>query len=234
MTTIILLNGEKQVGKSRFARELASQIDFHVGGVDTVGRFSLVGPLEQMMLALSSYVLGKELSYEDFKKAEIAGRLGRDWLIAFGNTARQVDEDALVRMLFDHIQSHYTKKMVDYIIIENWGFASELHSFQYWAPVYAPGAQLLSIHLNARSTREYKPDEQFDGDNRFNLPHLADLINPSVTEVLKHLLPDAEWNPGTDDSVDSFSPEFLRAGNARIYQEIERITDKVADLTTSD
>jgi hypothetical protein len=191
---IVMVNGEKQCGKSTFCRtvqHLLSESETVACGYT----YSLVTPLEVMLVDLYKrsplYVEGEHVSIEQLKRTRIFGRLGRDWQIAIGNAWRELNENILIELMFGRARfikalNPSTQHQAT-LLIENWGFPNELI---YARSLVEPGDKLWTVHLNERVSRQYNDGEQFDSDNRFSLGHMAQLINPTPSYVAHLLDPD--------------------------------------------
>lgn len=195
---IVMVNGEKQCGKTTFCKQVEYLL--FESPTDRIGfRYSLVTPIEQYLRMLWSQAPeNKQDGYyttEALKHTKIYGRLGRDWMIAFGNAMRTVNENILVELMFAQVRFieglHSAETPLDptqsTLLIENWGFPGEL---VYTRALLRPGDRLITVHLNARASRRYNDGEQFDSDNRFSLGHMAQLINPTPSYVANLVDPD--------------------------------------------
>lgn len=181
MTTVILINGEAQVGKTTFANQVKDEL--LARGVSAES-YSLVRPLFPAALA----VTGREtaIDYEDFKPSPAILNLdvtGRDVMIALGNAMRGLHPYFLNTVFMNHAIDN---PQVTHWFIENWGFKVEYEFFleQVPADVFS---NVVTVHLDARATRRYEHMEQFDKDNRFCLRDLAHLVNPTMPEMMHRL-----------------------------------------------
>jgi hypothetical protein len=174
MTQIVLINGEKLVGKSTFANDLANALyesEIHARV------YSMVGPLEQMV---RNFLNAPDVPYDELKKMVAIPGLpydGRDLMILQGNAFRNLNPYTLNQIFLNQIKDN---PEIEVWIIENWGFQSEYEFF------YEPGntpSKMITIHLDARATRQYDHLEQFDGDNRICLRAIADFVNPKVSDI---------------------------------------------------
>jgi hypothetical protein len=203
---VVLINGEKQVGKSTFANHLANLLLENQIAVQT---YSFVGIYESLLTTFMTHIYGEEanyMTYEDMKKAQIVPGInptGRDWLIQVGNASRAL-HPYLLPLIFKQYAIRHPE--IDVWVIENWGFQDEWEcmtdlSFSDGFPTVV---QLTTIHLNERASRVYKPGEQFDGDNRFNLEVLAQAVNPKVNRVAAQI--DREHEYPVDTIMMQFNP----------------------------
>lgn len=194
---IVMVNGEKQCGKSTFCRiveHLLMQSETAAIGYC----YSLVTPIEFYLHKLWNDCperAGSTARYttEELKRMQIFGRNGREWMIGFGDMMRSMNENILVELLFSQIR--YIEAIdkanghsnANSILIENWGFPNELI---FARSLLRPHDKLYTVHLNERVSRAYADGERFDGDNRFSLGHMAQLINPTPTYMAHLLDPD--------------------------------------------
>lgn len=198
MKYIVLINGEKQSGKSTLAEHAANLLQEN--GI-TAQPYSFVEPYEIGLIAMMNHNYGYDLelgdfgfSYEDAKKAPFypgATITGRDWMIQQGNAARSLDP-----YLLPGIFSAYAERNdeVDVWLIENWGFQDEWVFFCSDAAVETLGDfRLITVSLTERSSRQYMSGEQYDGDNRFNMDAIASYVNPKVNELCSIIDPDHDY-----------------------------------------
>lgn len=200
MKVIVMINGEKQCGKSTFAEHLARMLDSEAQIVASV--HSLVSPLRAALEALWSSTHGGDPyvpDYEALKLETIGGATGRDWMIELGNAARRLGLNTLIRLF---AESAIALPDVEVFIIENWGFPDELYNLGNYLPRSVLGdVETITVALTARATRTYASGEQFDDDNRFNLPHLAYYVNPRVNYLARAV---------ADHLVDAVDPALFQ------------------------
>lgn len=181
---IVMINGEKQCGKSTFAEHLALMLDREAQIVASI--HSLVSPLRTALEALWSSTHSDDPlvpDYEALKLETIGGATGRDWMIELGNAARRLGLDTLIRLF---AESAIALPDVEVFIIENWGFPDELYNLGNYLPCSVLGdVEIITVALTARATRTYASGERFDDDNRFNMPHLASYVNPRVNDLAR-------------------------------------------------
>lgn len=201
--SIVLINGEKQVGKSTFAEHLANQL--LENGISS-SPYSFVAPIEASLRALMSKIHGTDFSavpYDELKKAIVIPGLpfnGRDWMIQQGNAMRSLHPYALQMIFVKHWKQN---PEVNCWIIENWGFPDELDFFREPATESLLGEfRLVTVHLSKRASRKYACGEQFDGDNRFNLDCRADHLDPRVNDIASII------DPGHPYPVDTIFAQF--------------------------
>jgi len=223
MTSIVLINGEKQVGKSTFAEHLANLL--FENGI-TSQRYSFVAPVEAAVYAFMEQsrddVMVEFTPYEELKNMQlvpgIAGPTGRDLMIMLGNAARNLHPYMLQQIFLNQA---IADKETQVWIIENWGFPNELHFFRERSVQAALPGATFTIALTERASRKYASDEQFDNDNRFNLETLADWVNPTVNQMAKII------DPAHDYPIDTIWQQF--------HSEVEPLGDienLITDATT--
>lgn len=193
--TIVLINGEKQVGKSTFAQHL--WLLLFENNV-TAESYSFVYPIEHALRSLMTVTHGdgamQEIPYNELKNMPVVPGLpftGRDWMIMNGDAMRAMHPYALQVIFMNQVLANPS---VDVWIIENWGFDSELDFFKEPGAVAALGDfKLVTVNLSARATRKYGCGEQYDNDNRFNLDCRAEFIDPPVNKLAEHIDPQGTY-----------------------------------------
>lgn len=179
--TIVLINGEKQVGKSTYANHLQHLLDEQE--IHTAVH-SFVRPLEGALRGMLESSYGKDyvdqFSYEEIKSMTWLGVDGRAWMIEFGNAARRIANDTLPKAFFARADA---ASAVDVWVIENWGFPDEIAAIKAMADLR--DWRVYSVALTYRASRKYKCGEQFDEDNRFNLDCVADFVNMRVNDLAR-------------------------------------------------
>lgn len=204
MRTLVLINGEAQVGKSTFANALKRFLAEHEVDSEV---YSFVAPFRGVVKALwwevnPGAALEEEPTYDQMKKELIAGVSGRDWMISMGNMARNLSGVILPRIMFHKWNRDINSP--DIYIVENLGFQDELDECKRVCT--ESGIKLVTIHLRARASRSYDSGEQFDNDNRFDLSAVCEHQDPRVNYIAS--LMDTEI---LDDGGDVLRDEFLPA-----------------------
>lgn len=235
MTTIIMLNGEKEVGKSRFAKELRDQLNagWHPA---TAGRFSLIAPVHEAVISLyewctnSSHTEWEDEYLSKVKGEFFAGYTGREWMIMLGNAFRQHDVDSFIRISLQHL--HTMPDPLEFVIFDNWGFKSELNAMRRLVPI---DWRIETIHLNARAKESVAANEQYSGDNRFNLMHLCDWLNPSVRIMADYLQPTIDHHTLRDSFVFPSKEQRLKAGvDAVVHKPTREGLQHVSEMFDTD
>jgi len=199
---IVLINGEAQSGKSTLANHLANLL-MSAGVIAET--YSFVGPYRPMLASLFDYMYGEgsPVDYEDMKNEKLVEGLdftGRDWMIQIGNASRNLHPYFLPAIFATYVQHHAN---VDVWIIENWGFADEYDFFKEEDVIERLGIDRVhKVSLTARSTRKYVSGEQYDGDNRYNLDAISDIVDPRVNELATMI------HPGGSFPVDTIALQF--------------------------
>jgi len=228
MTTIVLINGEKQSGKSTLAEHAANLL--MENGI-TAQAYSLVGPYKPMLESLFSSIYGDEGpgDYEDMKKLQVVPNLlftGRDWLIQIGNASRQLHPYFLPSIFAEHAALH---PEVEVWLIENWGFQDEWEFFRTdGADMILGSFDLVTVSLTERSTRQYMSGEQYDDDNRFNLDAIADMVNPPVNLLC------ARIDPAHDYPIDTIRQQFGAEVDDNHQIDIPIDDQPASDLVTAE
>lgn len=190
MTVIVLINGEKQSGKSTLAEHAANLL--MENGI-MAKPYSLVGPYRPMLESLFESIYGEDTpGYNDLKDAVVVDGLpftGRDWMIQVGNASRALHPYFLPAIF---AQKARLEPEISVWLIENWGFQDEWEFFTE-PDVKAMFPKLITVSLTKRSTRQYQSGEQYDGDNRFNLDSLADVVDPAVNALCAMIDPNHEY-----------------------------------------
>lgn len=219
MTHVVLINGEKQVGKSTFANHLANLL--LENGIQSQP-YSFVGIYESLLSTFMRHIYGDEadfMTYEDMKKAKIVPGIspnGRDWLIQIGNASRDL-HPYLLPLIFKQYAIRHPE--IDVWVIENWGFQDEWECMRdlSFSDGFPTVVQLTTVHLNKRASRVYLPGEQFDGDNRFSLEALSQSVNPKVNAVARHI--DRNHEYPIDTIAQQFDPPVEEVAEDSVAQE---------------
>lgn len=187
---VILINGEKQVGKSTFAKALRIELNrwWETAGTSDfdpyAGVYSVVEPLAKGLPYFFPQFPGEE--YEALKTHladPFLGITGRDIMIAFGNAARSLHQYLLTAVLLNQAKRDGTRVA----IVENFGLEEE------WAYFKSAGIQVTCVHLNTRQVSDTKPGDRYPDDNRFNLEHLCEYLNPSIPDMCRAITGDSEF-----------------------------------------
>lgn len=200
---IVLINGEKLIGKSTLAGELSKELNRYGSG--TAGVYSMVEPLERVISEMNPR--WRDLNYSDIKGSRLISDplfpriTGRDVMIQFGNALRGLHRHILCALVMQKAQ-HYND---EYVIIENWGFPDELEFFRDYA-TQTFGVEVFTVALTARQKSATRSGEQYPNDNRYRLDHTAQMVDWNMVDILKRLTGDADY-PFQDSLAILFPPE---------------------------
>lgn len=224
MTVIVLINGEKQSGKSTLAEHAANLLMENGLRAEV---YSLVGIYQPMLESLFEAIYGDEGpgDYEDMKRELVVEGLpftGRDWMIQIGNASRALHPHFLPAIFAERAKF---RDDVDVWLIENWGFQDEWEFFRTDNAYELLGDfRLVTVSLTERSSRQYMSGEQYDGDNRFNLDAIAEYVNPKVNELA------AIIDPAHEYPIDTILQQF----GAEVRVEPNSAGDPIDDEPVSD
>lgn len=176
---VIYFNGPPGAGKSHMAKDLLGLL------ASPTTRVRIEGHIEILRWMLIDFAerQGIVKDYVTLKNTEMFGHTGREWQIAWADAMREKDPFVFVNDLDRRLKIRYDDGY-DFILVDDLGFPNELNriftrEFPDWHHTI--------VYLEKRVGGGYSPGELFQNDNRTCFRDRADLIDPSLEEIVKHV-----------------------------------------------
>lgn len=167
---MIMINGPIGSGKTWILNQLKAEYKGHSVGIIPVS-------IKEPLVAGTMAMLGvSHEDYDTFKKTSYSGLTGREWILRFDKSARDIDEnifaDAMLKKAL--IQFHPAVKQL--FICDSVGIESELDRIRAH-----PNVDVLVASIDDGKTLPYT---QYEGDSRYNLSPKAAIVQPNSTLLL--------------------------------------------------
>lgn len=203
---IVLLNGPAGAGKNTLAIQMRTQLQSRINNSHSVRQLlkrpvssieieEFKQPLINMLFAfaesLSLIELGTAITpslYEDLKKTQMLGRLGREWQIIWADAMRKADPDVFV----DGLHAKVRGINPDIAIIADCGFPGE-----YTRTVDRFGSSNVTLfYLDGwrENSPIYKHYDIFKNDIRMCLRDYSSMVNPAAAQAAAYILGRMEEN----------------------------------------
>lgn len=203
---IVLLNGPAGAGKNTLAIQIRTQLFSRINNeagirkllkrpVSSIAIEEFKQPLINMLFAfaesLSVIELGTPITpsvYEDLKKTEMLGRLGREWQICWADAMRKLDPDVFVNGLHTKLKGINP----DIAIVPDLGFGQE-----YTRTVDRFGSSNVTMfYLDGWRPESpiYKHYDVFKNDIRICLRDYASMVNPTASQAAAYIIGRMEEN----------------------------------------
>ncbi len=177
---IIALTGPIGGGKSTLAREFSLVYP-------RVNVLAFSGVLRDMLSAFLPPEQASQLSYTEQKRWIYRGLTGREWMIRWANDMKQVDEYILIDILLERIRCMPESTTA---VVDGLGTMAELDQLKSYTTAHCD-SKLIVIHQDSYAESMHRTvnltENRYATDCRYNLRAYADLVNPSIQEIINIL-----------------------------------------------
>lgn len=167
---MIMINGPIGSGKTWILNQLKAEHRGHSVGIHQVSFKEPIALGTQAMLGVS------HTDYDTFKITNYSGLTGREWMIRFATSAREIDDNIFVDAALERALVTFHPNTKQLFICDDLGFENEVDHVRAH-----PDVDVLVASIDDGKTLPYT---QYEGDSRYNLSPKAAIVQPNSTLLL--------------------------------------------------
>ena len=185
----ITMNGPLGVGKSWVGDQLEKYLKTNHPNTRLIR-----ASFQDVLAAGVQRLLGAEhMDYAEFKLTEFYGLTGRQWLIRTSEEMmKPVDPMIFSKILYDRmkLETEQRKNVLAHGQIKSLLFYADSNGFEDELMFFRSrdDLDLLACSIEPADFTDRRGQPWIDGDSRYNLAHLANVVAPTSTIMLENLI----------------------------------------------